>query len=292
MIFPGLETGERSFTFASLFRFAFGASFFAAASTRLKLRMSGSPCASGQLCSGIASSALVTSSTSSPCTMPRRFLSKRQIFIFSQRRVVDLAAERDEAPAGSLRVEAEADVAGERMRVAEDALQGSGLVEAVRAGHGVQRIDGFRADSHGVGEVALEAELRLDVGDEVAVCDSLRFEAILAQDKARGVDFRARRADAQLHRLEVAHLRSGVIGAALLDGGYRRFERAFSVADRAGADAVPAERRERHAVDRVRVSACAGEAVSAARVEHAERLVLRDENVLGDRKSTRLNSSH
>src|SRR2546422_6066052 len=200
--------------------------------------------------------------------------------MLSKRRVVDLAAEREEAPAGGLRVEAEADVAGERMRVAEDALERSGLVEAVRAGHGVERIDGFRAESHGVGEVALEAELGLDVGDEVAVCDSLRFEAILAEDEARSVDFRARRADAQLHRLEVAHLRSGVIGAALLGGGYRRFTRDLSVADRAGPDSVPAERRERHAVDRVRVSARAGEAVSAARVEHAERLVLRNENVL------------
>src|SRR3989441_7000653 len=293
MIFEGFGTGESSFTLERGFFFAFGASFFAAASTRLKFMISRSPCAIGQPCRGMAASALLTSRTSSPCTIPRRLLSKRQIFIFrSQRRVVDLAAEREEAPAGGLRVEAEADVAGERMRVAEDALERCGLVEAVRAGHGVERIDGFRADSHRVGEVALEAELRLDVGDEVAVCDSLRFEAILAQDEARGVDFRARRADAQLHRLEVAHLRSGVIGAALLDGGYRRFERGPRVADRAGADAVPAERRERHAVDRVRVSACAGEAVSAARVEHAERLVLRDENVLGDRKSTRLNSSH
>src|SRR2546426_7146441 len=159
--------------------------------------------------------------------------------MLSKRRVVDLAAEREEAPAGGLRVEAEADVAGERMRVAENALERSGLVEAVRAGHGVERIDGFRAESHGVGEVALEAELGLDVGDEVAVCDSLRFEAILAEDEARGVDFRARRADAQLHRLEVAHLRSGVIGDALLDGGYRRFKRGLGVADRAGPDSVP-----------------------------------------------------
>src|SRR5713101_760987 len=108
MIFDGLATGERSLTLESGFLFALGASFFAAASTFLKLRMKGSPWASGQRCSGIASSALLTSSTSSPCTIPRRFLSKRQIFI-SQRRVVDLAAERDEAPARGLRVEAEAD---------------------------------------------------------------------------------------------------------------------------------------------------------------------------------------
>src|SRR5467141_2360122 len=125
------------------------------------------------------------------------------------------------------------------VRVAEDALERSGLVDAVRAGHGVERIDGFRAESHGVGEVALEAELRLDVGDLLPVGDFLRLEAVVAQDEARGVYFRARCADAQLYRLEVAHLRPGVIGAALLDGGYRRFERAFSVADRAGADSVP-----------------------------------------------------
>src|SRR2546427_11328318 len=141
------------------------------------------------------------------------------------------------------------------MRVAEDALEGSGLVDAGRAGRGGERVDGFGADSHGVGEVALDAGLRLDVGDEVAVRDSLRLEAILAEDEARGVDFRARGADAQLHRLEVAHLRAGVIGAALLDGGYRRFERGLGVADRAGADSVPAERRVPQPGDRVRGSA-------------------------------------
>src|SRR6266851_7491977 len=199
----------------------------------------------------------------------------------SQRRGVDLAAERDQAPAGSLRIEAEADMARKGVRVAEDALERSGLVDAVRARHGVERIDGFRAESHGVGEVALEAELRLDVGDEVAVRDSLRFEAILAEDEARGVDFRSGCADAQLYRLEVAHPRSGVIGAALLDGGYRRFERGLGVADRAGADAVPAERRERHAVGRVRVGLRAGEFVAATRVQHAERLVFGNENVPG-----------
>src|SRR3989442_11233970 len=105
--------------------------------------------------------------------------------MLSQRRVADLAAERDQAPAGGLRVEAEADVAGERMRVAEDALEGSGLVDAVRAGHGVERIDGFGAESHGVGEIALEAELRLEVGDLLPVGDFLRLEAAVAPDKAR-----------------------------------------------------------------------------------------------------------
>src|SRR5712691_3272345 len=241
MIFEGFGTGESSFTLERGFFFALGASFFAAASTRLKFMIRGSPCAIGQPCCGMAASALLTSRTSSPCTIPRRLLSKRQIFIFSQRRIVDLAAEREEAPAGGLRVEAEADVAGERMRVAEDALEGSGLVDAVRARHGVQRVYRLGAEVDRVGEIALEAELRLDVGDLLPVGDFLRLEAVVAQDKARRVDFHPRRADAQLHRLEVAHLRSGVVGAALLDGGYRRFERGLGVADRAGADAVPAE---------------------------------------------------
>src|SRR6266702_5276217 len=175
MIFEGFGTGESSFTLERGFFFALGASFFAAASTRLKFRIRGSPCAIGQLCPGMPSSALLTSRTSSPCTMPRRLLSKRQIFIFrSQRRVVDLAAERDEPPAGGLRVEAEADVAGERMRVAEDALERSGLVEAVRARHGVQRIHRLGGEADRVGEIALEAELRLDVGDLPAVGDFLR----------------------------------------------------------------------------------------------------------------------
>src|SRR5512136_706304 len=129
MILPGFATGESSFTFESFFLFALGASFFAAARTFLKWRMKGSPWASGQRCAGIASSARVTSSTSSPWTMPRRSLSKRQIFIplsedrALQRRIHDFAAQRGKAPGGGLRVEAEAEMAGEGMRVAEDALE-------------------------------------------------------------------------------------------------------------------------------------------------------------------------
>src|SRR6266850_7674782 len=215
MIVEGLATGERSFTLERGFFFALGASFLAAASTRLKLRMSGSPCAIGQPCCGMTASALLTSSTTSPSTIPRRSLSKRQIFIFrSQRRVVDLAAERGEPPAGGLRVEAEADVAGERMRVAENPLQRIGLVEAVGAGHRVQRVHRLGAQADRVGEVALEAQLGLRVGHELASRDALRLEAVLAENEARGVDLRSRRADAQLHRLEVAHLRAGVVGAA------------------------------------------------------------------------------
>src|SRR6266545_7201598 len=132
MIFEGFATGDRSLTFARGFFFALGASFLAAASTRLRFAISGSPCAIGQRCSGITESPLVTSSTSPPSTMPRRLLSKRQSFtFFSERRVVRFAAQRGEAPGGGLRVEAEADVAGERVRVPEDALQGIGLVDAV-----------------------------------------------------------------------------------------------------------------------------------------------------------------
>src|SRR6266704_2033709 len=81
MIFEGFATGESSLTFESGFFFALGASFLAAASTRLRFAISGSPCAIGQRCSGIPSSARVTSSTWSPCTMPRRLLSKRQSFM-------------------------------------------------------------------------------------------------------------------------------------------------------------------------------------------------------------------
>src|SRR5438876_5699731 len=201
---------------------------------------------------------------------------------FLESRVVDFAAERGEAPARGLRVEAEADMARKGVRVAEDALERTDLVEAVGARHGVQRIHGLGGEADRVGEIALEAELRLDVGDLPAVGDLLRLEAVVAQDQARGVDLRARRTDAQLHRLEVAHLRAGVVGAALFHGGDRELQRAFSVADPAGADSVPAERRERHAVDRVRVGLRAGESVAAARVQHAERLVFGNENVPGD----------
>src|SRR5436190_3583832 len=209
MIFDGLATGERSLTFESCFFFALGASFFAAASTRLKLRMRGSPCASGQRCCGIASSALLTSSTASPCTIPRRSLSKRQSFmLFLESRVVDFAAEGSEPPARGLRVEAEADMARKGVCVAEDALQRVGLVDAVGAGHRVQRVYRLGGEAHRVGEIALEAELRGDVGDLPAAGDLLRLEAVGAQDQARGVDLRPRRADAQLHRLEVAHLRA------------------------------------------------------------------------------------
>src|SRR5438046_6782742 len=192
MIFEGLATGERSFTLASGFLFAFGASFFAAANTFLKLSTRGSPWASGQRCPGIASSAFVTSSTSSSCTTPRRSLSKRQIFTFLQRRVVDFAAERGEAPRRRLRVEAEADMAGEGVCVAENALQRIGLVEAVGARHRVQRVHRLGGEADRIGEVALEAELRRDVGDLPAVGDFLRFEAVVAQDEARGVDLHAR----------------------------------------------------------------------------------------------------
>src|SRR4029077_12719876 len=65
-----------------------------------------------------------------------------------QRRAVDPPPERDETPARSLRVEAEADMARKGVRVAEDALERIGLVDAVRSGHCVQRIDGFGAEGH------------------------------------------------------------------------------------------------------------------------------------------------
>src|SRR6266851_4943434 len=184
MIFEGFGTGERSLTFASGFFFALGASFLAAASTRLRFAISGSPCAIGQSCSGITESALVTSSTSPPSTMPRRWLSKRQSFTFSsERRVVDFAAERGETPGGGLRVEAEADVAGERVRVAEDALERVGLVDAVRAGHGVEDVHRLGAEVDRVGEIALHAQLRERIGQDLPVCKLLALDRIVAQDE-------------------------------------------------------------------------------------------------------------
>src|SRR5207249_6742222 len=103
MIFPGLGTGARSLTFASGFLFALGANFFAAASTRLKFWIRGSPCGIGQPGCGMTDKALLTSRTSSPSTIPRRLLSQRQIFMFFfESRVVDFAAERGEAPARGL----------------------------------------------------------------------------------------------------------------------------------------------------------------------------------------------
>src|SRR6266853_778113 len=89
----------------------------------------------------------------------------------SERRVVDFAAERGEAPARGVRVEAEADMACKGVRVAEDPLQRVGLVDAVRAGHRVQRIHRLGGDADRVGEIALEAELRCDIGDLPAVWD-------------------------------------------------------------------------------------------------------------------------
>src|SRR5882762_3732574 len=85
MIFEGFGTGESSFTLERGFFFAFGAAFFAAASTRLKFVIRGSPCAIGQPCCGMAASALLTSRTSSPFTIPRRLLSKRQSFTVKSR---------------------------------------------------------------------------------------------------------------------------------------------------------------------------------------------------------------
>src|SRR5437667_3254262 len=163
MICEGLATGERSVTLERGFFFARGASFFAAASTRLKFMIRGSPCAIGQLCCGMTASALLTSRTSSPCTMPRRFLSKRQIFIFSQRRVVDLAAERGEPPAGGLRVEAEADMARKGVCVAENPLQRVGLVDAVLPCHGVEGIHRLGGEAGRVVDVSVDAPLGLRV---------------------------------------------------------------------------------------------------------------------------------
>src|SRR5256885_5724174 len=108
----------------------------------------------------------------------------------SQSRAADFAAECGEPPARGLRVEAEADMARKGVCVAEDALQRIGLVDAVGAGHRVQRVYRLGGEAHRVGEIALEAELRGDVGDLPAAGDLLRLEAVVAQDQVRGVDLR------------------------------------------------------------------------------------------------------
>src|SRR5580765_4535848 len=103
-----------------------------------------------------------------------------------------LAAERGQAPGRELRVGVEAEVAAERVRVAEDALDRIAVVDAVGAGHGVQQVHRLGRDLRRVSKVALEAQfggrIRLGAGSR----DVHRLVAVAAQDLARRVDARAR----------------------------------------------------------------------------------------------------
>src|SRR5215470_10344771 len=114
-----------------------------------------------------------------------------------QRWICHLAAQCGEAPRRGLRVEAEADVAGERVRVAEDALERIALVDAVRARHRMELVDGLGAQVDREREVALPRELGQRAGDFIPRCDRLPFDAVVAQDESRGIYLRARGADAQ-----------------------------------------------------------------------------------------------
>ena len=73
---------------------------------------------------------------------------------------------------------------------------------------------------------------------------------------------RARARDAELHRLEIAHARAGVVGAALLDRLDREVERGLGVADAGRRQAVRAERRQRHVEHRIGIAARPREFVS------------------------------
>ena len=78
---------------------------------------------------------------------------------------------------------AEAEVPGERMRVAEDALDRVAVVDAVGARHGVQQVDRFGAQAHGVGKIALETQLNQhhsmqDIADKQALKHYARLRKI------------------------------------------------------------------------------------------------------------------
>src|SRR6185436_1416735 len=73
------------------------------------------------------------------------------------RRADELPTHRDECPRAALGVPAEADVGGQRVLVAEEALDRIAIVDAVGAGQGVQRVDGFGALLDRPRGVALEA---------------------------------------------------------------------------------------------------------------------------------------
>ena len=197
-----------------------------------------------------------------------------------ERRAREVAAERDQAPVRAVRVEREADMGAERVRVAEDALDRVGVVDAVRPGHRVQEVHRLGAELRRVGDVPLDPELLLDVHDAAGRRRRLSGDAVAAEEHLRRLDPRARRADPQLHGLEVAHAHPGVVRAARLDRLAGELERGLRVAERGAGEAMGAERRDRDLVERARIGARAGEAGAAAAARHVERPVLRNEHVL------------
>src|SRR5262245_48356812 len=199
----------------------------------------------------------------------------------SHRGAAELATERHQRPRPTLRVPAEADVAGERVLVAEEPLDGVAVVDAVGAGQRVERVHGVRAELHRVGDVALEAELFLERGRATRAGDVLGVETVGADDEPGRVDHGAGAAHAKLHGLEVAHARARVVGAALADRVDRHLQRGLGVADGGRRQAVRAQGRQRHLVERVRVGARAGELIAPARQVHAECPVLGDEDLTG-----------
>ena len=107
-----------------------------------------------------------------------------------------------------------------------------------------------------VGEVALEAQL----GSAHRRC-TLRARDLLSPRRSRCAGAGARRRCARPRRRCAAappgcraSCRPGVVGAALLHRLDGELERGLRVADRRAADAVRAERGQRHAVHRVRVA--------------------------------------
>src|SRR5213596_3785603 len=78
-----------------------------------------------------------------------------------------------------------------------------------------------------------------------------------------------------------SRMRMAVARAPLPDRLERQLERGLRVADAGGREAMRAEGREGHAVQRIRVDPCAWELAAAAGQVHAESPVLGDENVYG-----------
>src|SRR5262245_8060158 len=159
----------------------------------------------------------------------------------SHRGAAELATERDQRPRPALRVPAEADVAGERVLVTEEPLDGVAVVDAVGAGQPVERVHGVRAEHHRVGDVALEAELFLERGRATRAGDVLCVETVGADDEPGRVDHGAGAAYAKLDGLEVAHARARVVGAALADRVDRHLERGLGVTDAGRRQAVRAQ---------------------------------------------------
>src|SRR2546425_2332770 len=216
------------------------------------------------------------------CVVRKRSVLRRMVFAaLSERRARELAAEDDQPPGSALRIPAEANVVRERVLISEEPLDGVPIVDAVRASQGVERIDRLGAEPHRVCHVPLEAQFLLDRRRAVLPGDSLGPETVRPDDEPRRVDLRPRAGDAELHRLEIAHAHGRVARAPLPDRLERQLEGGLRVADAGGREAMRAEGREGHAVQRIRVDPCAWELAAAAGQGHAESPVLGDENVYG-----------